>query len=153
MWRSIHNWEHTTMRSSAWLATSLRLVAGSAIFPPPVFSNVPPPPAHRRSISWRASLSGVRHSIPTICTCNQTPTVSQKNAELERYPWLRWRRVFQIKSLCIVHLCVHCSAKAAHLLHSQEWASVTDQMIAWPGPTDPIGLWWSGSKGSNNLPA
>jgi hypothetical protein len=113
------------MRSSAWLATSLRLVAGSVIFPPPVFSNVPPPPAHRRSISWRASLSGVRHSIPTICTCNQTPTVNQKNAEPVHYPWLRWR-VFQRK-FCA--LCIFASTavqrQPTSSIHRSELVSLT----------------------------
>jgi hypothetical protein len=96
-------------------------------------------------------LSGVRHSIPTICTCNQTPTVNQKNAELVRYLWLRWRRVLQRKSLCIVHLCVHCSAKAAHLLHSQEWASVTGQMIAWPSPNRVMVIWIQRGKRSTSI--
>jgi hypothetical protein len=115
------------MRSSAWSLTSFRLVPGSVIFWPPVFANVPPPPVHCQTISWQASFSGVPHNIPTICTCNHTPTVNQKNVELVYYPWLGWR-VFQRKLLCIVlslHPYIAVERQSTTLVHRELLMSLT----------------------------
>jgi hypothetical protein len=119
------------MRSSAWSLTSFRLVSGSVVFQPPVFSNVPAPPVHCQTISWQASLSGVPHNISTICTCNHTPTVNQKNAELVCYPWLGWR-VFQRKSLCIVlslHPYIAVERQSTTLVHRELLTSLTRWLL------------------------
>ncbi len=54
---------------------------------------------------------------------------------------------------CAIFAFIYCNGKAIHHPCSQGVAYVTNQMIVSLGPTYNTKLWWSRSKGRNNLHA